>query len=403
MSASTVAQVVGIVCYPIVAHLYEPSDVGALSVLLAVVGILTTIACGRYEQAIMVEHNRSDARLLWHLCVALSSVVTVIVAFVCVIAGSERVAMWFNTPALAPIVWTIAPLVWLSALGYVLTFVFNSCNAFGLTSRYTLVQGVWSNLLKIACAPLAGGLAFGSLGGHVVALTSVVRHIPIHNLFDGRLMAELRLVARRHWRFPVFNMPHALVSAVANNLPVLLLAHSFSPEVVGSFALCLSFGFKPVNVIAQSLNQAFFHSSGRNRQIQSDYSGILSRFVLRAILMCLPLSIVLYAFMPSVVCWLFGEQWGGAVDIMRALLPLFAMSVISIPLSFVPLMLRRQAKAMSLEMVSAVARTVALLIGCWRDCIVEAAWYYSIVHAAFMIVQVVWYMRLVKIDRMRGE
>lgn len=392
MSASTLSQVVGVVCYPVVARLYSPDDVGALSVLLAVVGIFATIACGRYEQATMVEPSPRDARSIWHLCFALCSTLSLVLAVLYFVLGKENIAHLLATPEIATISWLIAPLVWLSSVGYALSFVFNSINRFSLTSRYTICQGVGNNLLKIAFAPIAGGLAFASVAGQCLGIASVAKHFPSFRHFS---FSRLRRVAVRHWRFPVFNMPHALIGAVANNLPVLILAHTFPPAAVGVFALCISFGYKPVNVFSLSLNQAFFHSAGQNHSFEKPYARMLRVFVLKCLLIVLPLAAGLFWAMPLLVDALFGERWLDAAPILCALLPLFVMSILSTSLSFVPLMLRKQATAMFIEVASAVCRTVVIVYASLHFDIVTTTWIYALTHSFFLLVQLVWYLKLI--------
>ncbi len=393
MSASMIVQVVAMACTPVIARLYSPDDIGALGVILALVGIGTTVACLRYEQAIMVECDSRRSTALWHLSFILATAVSLIIGIATYIIGGEQIAVWLETPDIEPFVWLIAPLVFLSAVGYAMTFLFNSNNEFQLTARYTLTQGLSNNILKIALGSLsAAGLYVANVASHIAALAVSIRRLP-RQFSKPR---ELYEMACKHWRFPAFNMPHALISTAAANLPILVFAKCYSPADVGCFALCLTFGYKPVNVFALSANQAFFHSSSRNHSVGQRIAPLLFRFLIRASLIIIPLWILLHAAMPWLVDLIFGDEWLAMTDIMRALLPLFVASLLSTSLSFVPLMFHRQAAAMTIELISAVMRTAALIVGANFFDITTATWIYTLTHAAFLAAQLVWYCSLIR-------
>ncbi len=395
MSASMIVQIAGVVCSPIIARLYTPEDIGALGVLLALVGIGTTMACGRYEQAIIVEAEPKDSAALWHLSLLAALTVSLVVGLLTYVLGAEEIALWLETPDMEPFVWLAAPLIFLSAAGYALTMLFNSRNEFRLTQRFSLVQGIGNNVLKIVLSPLAAaGLYVANVLSHLAGLIASARHVPTIRPNPSLI----RRMARRHWRYPIFNMPHALISTVVANLPVLIFAKTFEPAAVGCFALCLTLGYKPVNVFALSANQALFHSSSRNQSSGNSFAPLLRRFVWRTALVTVPLAAVLYLFMPQIIDFFFGSEWGDASGIMQALLPIFVLSILSLPLSFIPLMLRKQAAAMTLEIVSSVARTAALIVGTLTLDITGATWLYSLTHAAFLAIQLVWYLLLLRSD-----
>ncbi len=402
MTAGAVAQACSVAVYPLVARLYTPEDIAVLSVLLAVVGIFTTIACGRYEQAIMVETLPQRSHTLLILSLLLSLTTSAILAVADVVIGPRHVAELLRTPALEPYTWIVAPLVMLSSVGYALTFHFNRGNRFGLTQRYILTQGISNNALKIALAPLPGGLCYANVASQIAGLAAVVRRGTLWNNINRGIVMQIPRLARRHWRFPAFNLPHALVSTVASNLPVLILAYTFDSPTVGIFALCISFGYRPVNVVAQSTMQALFHSATHNRSLGIDYARHLRRFLLRSALILLPVTALLYWQMPTIIPAIFGSTWHQATAIMQALLPLFALTILSTPLSFVPLMQGKQAKAMTIEIFSALARTATLIVAAMNTDIATTTTAYSLIYSAFLAAQLAWYVWLIQRDRLKN-
>jgi O-antigen/teichoic acid export membrane protein len=403
MTANLIVQVVGIALYPIVTRLYSPETVGALSLFLAIVGIFTTIASGRYEQAIVAERNNQHASGLIHLCLILTLVTGLIIAIAERCIGGSTIADMLKTPILADYLWLVAPLVVLSALGYMLTFVFNRQDMFQLTACYTATQGIVGNVLRVLfgfVGMLSSGLYWANIVGHVAGLLSVAWRIPsITRLTTDNRESKMMLVIkamRRHWRYPAFNLPHALISTVSNNLPIMILALAYPTESVGFFALCVTFGYKPVNVFALSMNQALFQTASvATNSGKSNFRHFVN-FTLRTSLVATPIVVVLYIIMPTVTPVLFGDEWSGSTEIMRALLPLLLLTTLSTPFNFVPLLHNRQATALAIETTSSVCRIAVLIIGSQTTDITITTVWFALTHSLFLAIQLVWYLSLEK-------
>ena len=66
--ATGAAQLIGILSSPIITRLYSPSDYGAFAVAGAVLTLLVSIACLRYELAIPLPKGDADAANVFVLC-----------------------------------------------------------------------------------------------------------------------------------------------------------------------------------------------------------------------------------------------------------------------------------------------------------------------------------------------
>lgn len=404
MTANLVVQVVAVALYPLVTRLYSPETIGALSIFLAIVGILTTLASARYEQAIIAEHDNNIAGGLILLCIGFIVCTSTLVAAAERIIGADTISQWLKTPLLADYLWMVAPLVLLSALGYMLTFVFNRQDRFSISAYYTAIQGVTGNVLRVilgACGMIASGLFWANIFGQLIGVLAVIWRLPsvIRKLTIGTTHNNITLAftaMRRHWRFPAFNMPHALITTISNNLPIMILALSYPPESVGFFALCITFGYKPVNIFALSMNQALFQSASFNKNSGISNRSNFTTFVLRTSLVAIPVVILLYIIMPSVIPPLFGEQWTATTDIMRAILPLLLLTTLSTPLNFVPLLHNRQATALAIETTSSVCRIAVLIIVSQTTDLTTTTIWFALTHSIFLTIQLAWYISLEK-------
>lgn len=404
MTANLIVQVVGIALYPFVTRLYGPEIIGALSLFLAIVGILTTLASARYEQAIIAERDNNIAAGLILLSLGLIVTTSIVIAISEHLIGGSTIALWLKTPLLADYLWMVAPLVLLSALGYMLTFVFNRQNQFSISAYYTAIQGVTGNVLRVVlglCGMLSSGLYWANIIGQLTGVLSVIWRLPsiIRNLTVGATLNNIALsitAMRRHWRFPAFNMPHALIATISSNLPIMILALSYPTESVGFFALCITFGYKPVNIFALSMNQALFQTASLNKDSGISNRKHFSTFVLRTSLVAIPIVGILYVTMPYIIPLLFGNEWTDTTGIMRALLPLLLLTTLSTPLNFVPLLHDRQATALAIETTSSACRIAVLIIGSQTTDITTTTIWFALTHTLFLTIQLIWYLSLEK-------
>src|SRR5256885_1681846 len=85
LSGTTLAQVIPALASPIITRLYRPPDVGASAFVVAVLGVLTPVACLRYDLAIMLPEEDKEATHLTALCLVVGAGAALILLFALVV------------------------------------------------------------------------------------------------------------------------------------------------------------------------------------------------------------------------------------------------------------------------------------------------------------------------------
>jgi O-antigen/teichoic acid export membrane protein len=99
-----------------------------------------------------------------------------------------------------------------------------------------------------------------------------------------------------------------------------------------------------------------------------------------------------------------GDEWFQAGVYMRYLLPWFFLVFLSSPLSFLPDMLKRQRKAMWIDIIKFVLRLIALYTGIRMDSIDLAILLFSGISGLLVAYNLYWYLNLsAAADRIRGQ
>ena len=78
MTGTTIAQAIPIAISPILTRIYAPEDFGMFALYMSVASIISVIATGRYELAIMLPKKDEDAVNI----VALSIIISFFVSFI---------------------------------------------------------------------------------------------------------------------------------------------------------------------------------------------------------------------------------------------------------------------------------------------------------------------------------
>ncbi len=401
LSASTLSQLIAIVVYPIVTRQYSPDELGMLSLFLSIVGVGTILASGKYELAIMIEKEKKDSAAAFDLSFLLNLALCFVMLIV-ILFFKDWIVNTFHIEPIADYLVYVPLLIFLSALGFVLTYWFNKINRFRLTARYNLVQSSINSGLKVffgAFGFTQWGLIFANVIGQFVGLLSVFYKKPYFSTLFAFNRKHMHSVAVRQANFPKFTLPHAFINTLAGNLPVLILAAAFNMTEVGLFALGMTMGFKPITVLTGSLNQVFFQKVSINKANGINSFPLIKSFCVKVLLIGLPVFVVLFFLMPSLVTWLFGASWQRAGEYLQCLLPWFFIAIMSSSLSFMPAVAGKQFTAMVLEILYTTLRVLALFIGVWQQDIKLSICLFAGVSAIFVSGLLIWFLYLLKTNK----
>lgn len=398
LSASTISQLIALIVYPIITRQYDPADLGVLSLFLSIVGIGTILASGKYELAIMVEKKKENAAAAFDISLFLTILLSIL-TLVLVLFFKPWLVNTFNLESISLFMNFIPLLIFLSSLGFVLTYWFNRNKRFALSARYNIVQSTVNSGLKVGFGSLGftqWGLIAASIIGQFVGVLSVFfkkKDFEKLFIFDKLLMKK---VAKKHADFPKYTLPHSFVNTLAGNLPIMILAVWFDMTEVGLFALAMTIGFKPITIFTGSVNQVLFQKASDNSANNINSFHILKKFCVKTILLAIPLFVVIYFILPPTVAWLFGATWIKAGEYLQLMLPWFLVALMSSSLCFMPAVVGKQRVAMVIEIIYATCRISVLFIGVWMMDIKLAIFLFASTNFLFTGGQLLWYLQLAK-------
>ena len=344
---TALAQGLTLLVLPLLTRLYTPADFGVLAVYTSILGIITTVASLKFELAIPLAKDRQTAAHLLTLSLGVTLVMACVTALLTWAMG-DRLIVWTKTPQLAPFLWLL-PLGMLN-IGMYQAFNYWAIykQSFGIIARTKLEQGLAQSATQVGLgffgvAPL--GLLIGQLFGQGAGTFSLARSAwrEDKRFFEAVQPDGVKQVTRRYRRFPLISSGSALLNSAGLQLPALLLAALYDPQIVGWFALSERVIRLPLSFVGQSVAQVYLGEASRLALSDPHKLKMLFRKMTRNLFLVglIPLgSIALLA--PWLFQLVFGEEWQTAGRFVQILSLMFLMRFVVAPLSQTLNILERQ-------------------------------------------------------------
>jgi O-antigen/teichoic acid export membrane protein len=396
VTASSIAQAVSILIYPLLTRMYTPDDMGLFSLYLSIVTLTGIFSTGKYELAIMLPSEQKSADTLFSLCILIVTSVSLLLMVPAVFFRS-----WFSgflgNRELAP--WLLFVPLSTLLIGYFQVFQYraNRIKAYGSIASANLGQSLVNSGVKLGSSNLfasGGGLIAGSIAGQLAGLVVYLREWKWSEMKWKLNPGELWQQAARYKNFPRFNLLHYLVNNFSSSLPVFLFSARVGAAEAGFYSLGFMMVNRPMNLITASLTQVFSQRIIQKYQGGQTISTDVKKLVWR--LFCFGLLPFILAGLlgPGLFELIFGEEWREAGRYMQVLLPWLFLVLLSSPLSFLPDMLNRQQKAMWIDVVKFILRALALTAGIVAGSAYTGLCLFGLISALAVGYNLVWYFQL---------
>lgn len=398
LTANVLAQAIGLLIYPILTRLYAPEDFGLLNLFGSIGGVLILLSTLEWYNAIVLPKKEEDARAIVHLCLLSIGVLTL---FLCLtIPFAKPIAALFKSPNLAHFYWLLPFYVMLMGIWNVLNYWYIRRKEYGRISGYQISQSLFSAGYKTGFAflPTCGGLIYASILSPLCSLALSL------SLAGRRLLRPLcsidkaacRHVAAQYANFPKYSTPRAVLNNVVGQLPVLVLTPLFGARLVGFWGMAIMLAFMPISMITRALYQVLYQKTTEMVNARQTIRALYKRFTVWTLLIIIPFFMLLWFVVPSLTAWLLGDEWRTTGEYIRWMLPWLTGASLVLSTGFLPDIFAKQKIELGFEILMAVARTIGVLIGIWRNDFLIAVAGYSVGSAVVSFARYIWQLLLVR-------
>lgn len=362
---TTIAQGLQLLISPILTRLYTPDDFGLLALFVSIVSLLSVVATGKYELAIILPKKEGTARKIVRLCV-LILVISFIVWTLLFYFGQKGILYFLKDKRISFWFYFVPVTVFLFSAFEVYKYYCIRHKAYRAVSESSVLKAGTASIIPLA-------LGFGNTGalglilGYILSFcTGNIRLFKVflkHGMPDENKSyryQDLKYVAGRYKKFPRLTMPSLLINSASVQLPVFVFSAFFSSAVVGFYSMTQRILRLPLTVIGTAVGQAYFQKANEYK-LQPEHLKNLTWGLYKKLLLTgvLPLGILLF-FGREIFGFVFGKDWVVLGDYAQALGLWYFLVFISSPLSNLFFVLERQKEGLIFHIISFAARAAVL-------------------------------------------
>ncbi len=398
LSANVVAQVIGLLVYPILTRIYAPEDFGLLNLFLSIGNVLVVLSVADYYYAIVLPKREKDAAALTQLSLLLLCCTTALVIVSVIFA--EQLSALFKLPSLSTYYWLMPIYVLLMGAWNILNYWYIRKKSFGRITGYQISQSLLSAGGKIGmgyAGALQGGMIYAAVLAPLVSLLSSMA-LGLRKTLCPLLQwswDNIRNQAKDYRNFPCFVLPRSFINVIAGQLPILLLTPFFGAKYVGLLSMALLLGYTPIGTITRALYQVLYQHTTERVHASAKIGDVFWRFMCYGSIVIIPVFVGIGVFLPTITAWLLGEEWRVAGEYIRWMLPWLYVSLLTGSTCYLSDVFMKQEIGLFFEILLAVCRVIGLSIGIITKDFTIAIAAYSVCTAFAVLVQLIWLASLV--------
>lgn len=338
IAGSAAAQGIALLAIPILSRLYSPDDFGVLAQYLSIVGIISSIMCLRFDDAVFA--TTSSRQLKAVITIGLFSALAFVVLFSVIGVGLHFGGVLHHSS------FTFTPtLILMLVLGAALQAVYLLLSngvvksaEFGLLARTNAVRAISIVIFQIASAFTFSsrnmGLVYGDLVGKcfgIIPLFSALkRKLSSYRVSSGLLQS----VWKRNVRFVKISTPNALINVSASQLPALLFVFIYDYKIAGIYLMAQRVVGAPLALFGRAIAQVYssnlsdYCKQGTDKLLEKykQMASTIFKWTFFPVLMIAVLA-------PYTIGMILGEKWTSAGLYITALSPMLLAQIVVTSLS----------------------------------------------------------------------
>lgn len=338
ITGTAIAQAIPIAISPIITRIYSPEDFGIFALYTSVASIVSVIATGRYELAIMLPQKDEDAINIAALSLIISSLISLL-SCIFIFIFNLQITKLLGNPEISNWLYFI-PLTILST-GFYQSFNYWS-NRKKQYKRLAINRVLQSSATATTNISMgfgglsSSGLIFGSLIGQ--GITTIILGKMIwkedKNKTNEINILKIFSMAKMYIKFPKFDILASLLNVSSHQVTHILFNALFNSTGAGYYYFAQRILGLPITFVASAIADIFRQSATVEYQHHGNAKKIyISTFKKLFFLSFIP-SLILYFFAIDIFAFAFGETWIIAGKYAQILTPMLFLRFISSPLSF---------------------------------------------------------------------
>ena len=386
VSGSIVAQLVTLICAPIITRIFTPEDLGIYALVTGVLTMFGAIMSFRFELCIVSEKDEKKLpdliKLCFISCIFLSFIITIgyYIYYLSIKIEGNPIMYAIITGLLAFLVGIIN----------VLTAYNNRFKEYKLMSRTYIRRVASQNILNI----ISGLLKFNVLGlviSHILGYCAGIpdQAKPLWKIRKDILKSKNTLtMAKENIRQFSMSTPAAFANGVSYSLINYFIESLFTVTLVGYYSMSSRILGLPLTVISLNLSRVFHEKAIRDYDNTGKFHDTFKTTVKIGILIAIPMGVLLILFAPWACELFFGEGWRAAGIYIRILTPMFMLRLIAGTVNTTAIIVNKQSLDLKIQMILTALIVFVFLVSNFMDFKIEI--FLSLINISTSIVYIIY-------------
>lgn len=341
---------------PLLARLFPVESFGLLAVGLAVSALLTPLATGAFEHAVIAVETDQKASSIVTTSRLLTALITALVAIASIIGGITNwiplyLAIFIPLSVLAS-GWNVTLAAWASRRA-----------AFSRLTQARLIQTLMMLSISLYMGHrgmIHSGLFAANLAGIAASTVWLLREHPptLRQPRDWKLLIEQRA-------FSIWTVPSTWVNRLATQTPLWLLQTFYGSEAVGFYSMAQRIVSAPILLAGSAFGEVFRQRAAQTLRETGKCVSLFKRQAWELIALGAPVCGLLVWLGPEIFEWLLGAEWRPTGDFAAVAASVFFCQIVISPLSTLLLLGKKQRLDLCLQ-IALLASGLGGLVFAWQ-------------------------------------
>jgi len=375
MTGTTIAQGIPIAISPILTRIYTPEDFGIFALYMSLLMVFGNLAAGRYEVAILLPKNNTDAM---HIVVAsiVLSFITSFILFVVVLGFHDDIMTIIENKKISLWLYLLPFNIFMFSVAAILYYWANRKKEYKILARNQILKSSSQGIVNILVGYLSkipAGLISGTITGTIFSVIFLSKNAKKD--FDKFIFSKHRaiLLLSKYKNFPKYLIVSNFLESLSIQLPIMLIGSFFDITILGFYALSQRIVKIPLMFIGSSIGSVFRQKASELLATQGSCRVLYLSTMKRMFMFGTIPFIIFYFIAPDMFVFIFGEEWRVAGEYAQLLTPLFYFEFILYPLRIMFIVAEQQAYTVYIQIYAIISVVVAFFIGKYYFQSVEAA------------------------------
>ncbi len=341
---------------------YSPSEIGEYAVFVSIISIISTIAPGRFEMAIMLPKKDKIAYLIYRLSSLF--ILSVSIIFLLVSYVLYKFSIYFTEVKISFIPLLFFGLIF-SAFNLLQAQYLNRLEKFKSVSNGKIITAIIIAILQVLSVYFYKSvkmLAFSYMSGFLVSTLYYYAILYSHLKQFNCTKDDLKLTFKTYQKFPTINNVSSLFNILANQGPVIFLEIVFGSAISGFYSVVQKTLNAPASLIGTAFSQVFY------KKITKDISGeALKRFMLLSLrylsFISIAILVTIMLFSDFLYVFVFGEDYIVSAKIARIMVVFFLVRLMFSSMSTLIIARNKLSLDLSFNIVYAISLLLPIFLG----------------------------------------